>query len=531
MKALFIINTRQTDALGYQFINNHLIHCRSVGIETMVIELMNGEIVHSVPTKNFTSELFVFDDSQFAEAQVAFHNLVFLLQGKQFVPDVIEFFNEYFLLHFASQYKLLNTSPDLKASMILNITSGNLPHRFTKNPPFSIQQYFYESLLKSILLCADKVYYHSTGIREQLYKVPGMNPIKPEQFELKTAPERKDDFFSKLPEHKTLYPFGSLEGESVPLREELPLVSVVIPYYNMGAFIVETVQSVLNSSYSNIEILIVNDGSNEAASISELNQVKKISEKIKIIDQPNSGVAEARNNGIRNASGSVIALLDADDLVEQTYYEKAVCILKNFNNVSFVGCWTQLFDETGRTERWITHNPDLPLFFLMNTINSQAIVVRKDALLQHGMHDSTLNMVLDDWESVINMMMHNLRGVVIPEFLFRYRIRRNSVFRSHHNRWTDSYSKIIQKHEAIINRYGKELLLLLINNGPNLFYKNPEEATDYYRLLHELPNFRIRNSSLNKWLSQYYDFVEMNPLGIKIRRAIMGANKKIKRKP
>ncbi len=89
-----------------------------------------------------------------------------------------------------------------------------------------------------------------------------------------------------------------------------PFFSVVIPLYNKQNYVQNTVQSVLDQTYENFELIIVNDGSTD----NSLEVVKKIkSDKIKIVEQKNQGVSVARNTGISNASGKYIALLDADD--------------------------------------------------------------------------------------------------------------------------------------------------------------------------------------------------------------------------
>lgn len=94
--------------------------------------------------------------------------------------------------------------------------------------------------------------------------------------------------------------------------------SVVIPLYNKEHYIEKTLQSVLKQTYQNFEILVVDDGSSD----NSLAAARKIvSEKIRIIEQPNQGVSVARNTGILNAKGAYIAFLDADDEWRENYLE------------------------------------------------------------------------------------------------------------------------------------------------------------------------------------------------------------------
>ncbi len=89
------------------------------------------------------------------------------------------------------------------------------------------------------------------------------------------------------------------------------LVSVIIPLYNQKDFVGEAIESILNQSYSDIEIIVVNDGSTDNPS----EVLDKYQKYIKLINQENKGLAAARNAGIQNSSGKYIQLLDADDFL------------------------------------------------------------------------------------------------------------------------------------------------------------------------------------------------------------------------
>ncbi len=98
------------------------------------------------------------------------------------------------------------------------------------------------------------------------------------------------------------------------------LISIIIPLYNKEKWIFKTIQSVLTQSYKNIEIIIINDGSTD----NSLKIVKKINDnRIKIINQKNKGVSNARNVGLEKAKGDYIAFIDADDLWNNKHLEKA----------------------------------------------------------------------------------------------------------------------------------------------------------------------------------------------------------------
>jgi glycosyltransferase involved in cell wall biosynthesis len=118
-------------------------------------------------------------------------------------------------------------------------------------------------------------------------------------------------------------------------------VSVIIPVYNVEKYISATVQSVLDQTYKNFELLIVDDGSPDR-SIEICQQFDD--PRIRIIRQPNRGVAAARNAGIRQAEGEYIALLDADDLWVPQKLEKHVEHLNSMPGVGVSFCRSAFID-------------------------------------------------------------------------------------------------------------------------------------------------------------------------------------------
>ncbi|MGG8363830.1 glycosyltransferase family 2 protein, partial [Bacillus cereus] len=108
------------------------------------------------------------------------------------------------------------------------------------------------------------------------------------------------------------------------MMEQKQLVSVVIPLYNTEKYIEETMQSILDQTYKNIEIVIVDDGSKDQSPSIVKNLAEKYPGQVKYVHQKNQGVSVARNTGIENASGEYIAFLDSDDLWHPTKIEKQV---------------------------------------------------------------------------------------------------------------------------------------------------------------------------------------------------------------
>lgn len=124
-------------------------------------------------------------------------------------------------------------------------------------------------------------------------------------------------------------------------REEL--VSVIIPFYNCERYIRACLMSVVNQTYQNIEILLINDGSTDASG-EIVKSIAKEDHRIKIISQDNNGVSKARNLGINHSRGKYICFIDADDKITREYIERLVYFI---NEADIVICG---FKKIGNTE-------------------------------------------------------------------------------------------------------------------------------------------------------------------------------------
>ena len=253
--------------------------------------------------------------------------------------------------------------------------------------------------------------------------------------------------------------------------EKNNLLSVIIPYFEMEDYVQDCILSVLASTWTNFEIIIVDDGSKKQQSIEVLSE---IAEKypVRIVTTANQGVAKARNRGAVEAKGYYISFLDADDKVAPDYYLKAIAVLDTYKNVVFVGSWAQYFENSDAI--WPAWNPEPPYILAHNCINSSALVYKKHAFLAAGQNDTLVGYGLEDYESVIHLLAEGFRGVVLPEPLFLYRIRANSMSGSM-NRYKAMYSHqyIAAKHKSLFARYASELYNILNANGPSLRYDNP----------------------------------------------------------
>lgn len=123
-------------------------------------------------------------------------------------------------------------------------------------------------------------------------------------------------------------------------------ISVVIPTYNYGRFIAEAIESAVGQTFPPTEIVVVDDGSNDDTEA----VVRGFGERVKYIRQENAGVCAARNRGVAESSGDLIAFLDADDIWEPTKLEKQIAKFASDPAIGLVHCGMREFDsDTGKT--------------------------------------------------------------------------------------------------------------------------------------------------------------------------------------
>ena len=142
--------------------------------------------------------------------------------------------------------------------------------------------------------------------------------------------------------------------------EEKRLVSVIIPAYNASAFIEETIQSVLDQTHTNIELIIINDGSTDNT-LQIIENLEKQDTRISVISKSNSGVCDTRNTGIKSAKGNFTVFLDADDLWEASFLENCLSVFESNNDIHAIYTKGQFVNE--KSEK-------LDQFIEANTIHS-----------------------------------------------------------------------------------------------------------------------------------------------------------------
>jgi len=213
-----------------------------------------------------------------------------------------------------------------------------------------------------------------------------------------------------------------------------PLVSVLIPHYNLGAYLNDTVRSALDSDHDRLEVVIVDDASTDPASIDVIAQWQSSGDsRVRVVKlQHNVGLAGARNVAVSHARGEYALTLDADDLIERRFIGIAARALQRNPDFSFVVPQTAYFDDRPGGDaqpRYMTFIGEARASGLFINRFSTATLMARTALLRSLQYNESLH-AYEDWELYVRAVMARHRFIVTNAVHFHYRRRQDSMIHS-----------------------------------------------------------------------------------------------------
>lgn len=240
----------------------------------------------------------------------------------------------------------------------------------------------------------------------------------------------------------------------------MPKISVIVPAYNCGKYLSETLDSVIAQTLVDWECIVVDDGSTDNTGEVAENYCS-LDARFKCIHQENGGPSVARNNGILHSSGKYICPLDGDDLIEKTYLEKATCYLDVHPQTKLVYCYAKSFGSQEELLRFPAFVYDD--FIWQNSLFCYAVYRRCDFDNTTGYNP---NMVFgqEDWDFFLSLLDPSDEVHCIDEFLFFYR------------KHADSRSAVLPEKQ-------KEMLVQICRNHPDIYGNYKEEILFYHNQL------------------------------------------------
>lgn len=276
-------------------------------------------------------------------------------------------------------------------------------------------------------------------------------------------------------------------------KNKKPLVSVIVPCFNQGKFILETLESVSKQTFTNFECIVVNDGSTDD-SLVKMKGFCEDDPRFHYIDKFNEGVSVARNTAIRQSRGKYILPLDADDKIAETYLEKTVGYIEQHPEVKLVCTNTRLFGAK-KTDY------DLPEYeyrreICRNILVCTALFRKKDFDKTPG-YNPLMVKGLEDWDFWLSFLKEEDIVHRIDEPLFFYRMKYDSRNRNSFKSYARIRQQIWENHKDIYANY----------------FFNPVESDEYQTLLNskEYKIGKLLSPILNmRWCYYLIGFIKRN---------------------
>ena len=293
-------------------------------------------------------------------------------------------------------------------------------------------------------------------------------------------PQRRKALAAAAPQRGTT---RTVRRAGLPPASSPDLVSVIVPYHEMQAYLDDTLASIEAQDHQQVEVIVVDDGSPSTAARSKLDAVLAAPRRFptRVIRKTNGGLADARNAGAKAADGAYLYFLDADDLIDPSLLSRSLRVLRRFPNVAYVGAGLQEFGE-GHAE-WSVFDIDGPYIGFHN-LQICAFLVRAEAWLEHGLNDPAMTLGMEDYESHLRMFAAGVRGVALPETLFHYRKRPGSMSKAFEPHGVAQlYRRAWSASPELLRHYGPELVGLYAENGHGALAPSACEASPAHAAL------------------------------------------------
>lgn len=298
-----------------------------------------------------------------------------------------------------------------------------------------------------------------------------------------------EQLIAELPKRPQSYPFADdlPEGSDRKfVEDEEDGTTVIIPHYKDSIWIEAAVDSVLTSNEENLQVLVVDDGSDDAESLAALRRLEEREDAhIRVEYRPHMGLPATRNAGAKMASTKYIAFLDADDRFEPNFISRARYVLDTYREVDLVYSWVQYTGDSNEVcPAW---DLSFPILLVQNQL-VPACVMRRGAYLAMGGEDESMTQGLEDWEGWIRFHAQGGRGVCLSECLVRYNVRKDSMYRRmSQSTWLRVSEFIREKHRSLHTDWAEAVTLFLEVNGDPRGWHHPGMWTPWH-----LPRTRIQ---------------------------------------
>jgi glycosyltransferase involved in cell wall biosynthesis len=215
-----------------------------------------------------------------------------------------------------------------------------------------------------------------------------------------------------------------------------PLVSVVVPYYNMGEFLPETMTSIAEQDYAPIELIVVNDGSTDAHALEVLEEMQAKYPQHRFVNLQNRGLGAARNTGLELARGEFFLPVDADNIARPNMVSRFIAAHQRNPELAVATCHFLAFEDTpdiAAGKFVYAYRPcggPYVAAAMRNVYGDANAMFRTSALRAVGGFETDKDTTCEDWEVYVKLVRNGYQIDVVPEYLFYYRHRPTSLLRT-----------------------------------------------------------------------------------------------------
>lgn len=236
-------------------------------------------------------------------------------------------------------------------------------------------------------------------------------------------------------------------------RSALPLISCVVPAYNPETFLLETVASVERQTWPNWELIVVDDGSEDAASLEILRSIESRNDpRIRVVRQENRGLPGARNTGFRHARGRYVVPLDADDLLEPAMMQVCHDALVVRPDCGFAYFDYHVFGDS----HYLQQPGEYNVYRLLDeNFLACCCFVPKSVWEQVGGYDEWHRWGYEDWSFYLNLAKHGKFGLYIEQPLFRYRTHGRGLHYTGLERHASNWAHMEEAHPELLSPEGR----------------------------------------------------------------------------
>lgn len=295
------------------------------------------------------------------------------------------------------------------------------------------------------------------------------------------------------------------------------LISIIVPVYNVENYIEECIKSIINQTYKNIEIIVINDGSTDRSGIICSIYADK-DKRIKLINTKNNGVAKARNIGIKSATGKYITFVDSDDYVSEKYIEILYNILKKTES-QISQCGAIKINSKNQVIKKLNYRKGEVKTGKEMLMDYNSMHIIENAILWNKMYEKKLfdeilfpdGRIHED-EFVTYKIIYKAKKVaIVNNELYVYRKRKNSIMEQKYNlRRLDKIIALEEKKEFFKSKNENELYLISLKQYLE------ELRVSYIKVKKHISNNKeICNDILKRYKPAYKEYIHTKNTTIK----------------